>query len=645
MALTAFPLVSGARLLRSLFLASLIILVVSPSVVCAAEPATLSGSINNSATGNLLQGARVELPALGLSALADNTGRYVLAGVPAGTHEVVVTYTGLDPVRSQLTVGAGQRAVRDFDLSSGTYRLDKFVVSGPREGNAASITAQRNADNVKNVVALDAFGNLPNLSAGEVAIRLPGVAAGLDDEGNVTGLIIRGQGAANNRITVDGDLLASTANLSRQFQTHSMTGAMFEQLEVIKGHTPDKSADSVGGTVNLVTRSPLSMKEKRRITYNFSARLAPTFGSDQVKLRRDHPAHPMLNLSYQEVFDALGGERNLGIAVNAFYSENVAGGFRTIRDYQNTTSQPAYLYTWATQDYFNNRKQASVNAKVDYRLTPSTRLSFNAIYNDAFEPFNRLYEVTALTGQTVATLDAAGNPTGTGAILPNYSATFTQARGVAASIVRVDETMYSFHNRTRATSLGGVHELGALRAEWTATYSRAKPNLGVGGGGSLTLDLPGVGWKLDRSQSDLYPTFTQTEGPDYRNIANYRPNGQLNARHNTRLSEVTGLRGDLTYTLPTSFSSSLKGGFSTREQVSGVTNNDQRWNYLGGTRPFAADPSIVTWMSERTGFSPPLFETASMITFYKPNDPTLWVRTTISASRSVSSTTGSSPRM
>jgi hypothetical protein len=39
---------------------------------------------------------------------------------------------------------------------------------------------------------------------------------------------------------------------------------MFEQLEVIKGHTPDQTADSLGGTVNLKTRSPLSMKEKRR---------------------------------------------------------------------------------------------------------------------------------------------------------------------------------------------------------------------------------------------------------------------------------------------------------------------------------------------------------------------------------------------
>ncbi|MEY4090678.1 MAG: hypothetical protein RJB55_2949, partial [Verrucomicrobiota bacterium] len=249
------------RLVR--ILALLTFLNLPPLLRAAAAEGVLSGTVSNAVTGNLLEGARVEVPALGLSALADKTGRYVLSGLPAGTHEVVASYVGLDAARVSVTVAPGGRTVRDFDLNAGVYKLDTFVVAGAREGSAASITAQRNADNVKNVVALDAFGNLPNMSAGEVAIRLPGVAAGLDDEGNVTGLIIRGQGAANNRITVDGDLLASTASLSRQFQTHSMTGAMFEQLEVIKGHTPDKSADSVGGTVNLVTRSPLSMREKR----------------------------------------------------------------------------------------------------------------------------------------------------------------------------------------------------------------------------------------------------------------------------------------------------------------------------------------------------------------------------------------------
>ena len=42
-------------------------------------------------------------------------------------------------------------------------------------------------------------------------------------------------------------------------------------MELIKGLTPDKSAESLGGSVNLKTRSTLNMKEKRRFTYNFSA--------------------------------------------------------------------------------------------------------------------------------------------------------------------------------------------------------------------------------------------------------------------------------------------------------------------------------------------------------------------------------------
>src|SRR5687768_12260780 len=53
----------------------------------AAAPAAagvLTGSVSNIATRNLLEGARIELPSLGLAALTDNTGRFVLTGVPSG---------------------------------------------------------------------------------------------------------------------------------------------------------------------------------------------------------------------------------------------------------------------------------------------------------------------------------------------------------------------------------------------------------------------------------------------------------------------------------------------------------------------------------------------------------------------------------
>lgn len=136
----------------------------------------ITGSISHAATRNLLEGARVEIAALGLSALTDNTGRYVLAPVPAGVHDVAVSYIGLDTATAKVAVGAGQRAVRDFELGAGIYRLAAFKVTGEREGDALAITAQRNADNVKNIVAMDSFGNLPNMSAGEAVLRLPGVA-------------------------------------------------------------------------------------------------------------------------------------------------------------------------------------------------------------------------------------------------------------------------------------------------------------------------------------------------------------------------------------------------------------------------------------------------------------------------------------
>ena len=139
----------------------------------AADAGSVTGSVSNTATGNLLEGARITVPALGLNALTDNSGRFVLAGVPAGTHEVLVSYIGLDSVRAQVTVSPGQRAVRDFDLTTGVYKLEAFKVSGEREGGAAAITAQRNAPNHTNVVSMDSFGHLPNMSTGEVLMGSP----------------------------------------------------------------------------------------------------------------------------------------------------------------------------------------------------------------------------------------------------------------------------------------------------------------------------------------------------------------------------------------------------------------------------------------------------------------------------------------
>ena len=585
------------------------------SVAGAAEAtAVISGTVSNTATGNLLQGAKVDIPQLGLSALTDNTGRYVL-NVPPGAHELVVSYTGLDSARQQVSIAAGARSTKNFDLTTGIYQMQEFRVTGEREGGAAAITAQRNADNVKNVVAMDSFGNLPNMSAGELAIRLPGIAGNLDEEGNVTGLTVRGMGPTLNRVTVDGALISNVGGMNRQFQTHSLTGAMFEQMEVIKGHTPDKGADSLGGTINLKTRSPLSMREKRRITYSATARWAPPF-SQQIPLREAHRMHPLVNVGYQEVFDVFGGDRNLGVAVNVFYSENVAGYFRALRDFENTTTQPAYLWDYGTQDAFNNRKQGSVNVKADYRLSANTKITFNTIYNDANEPYNRLYVTRAFTNQTAPNATTSG-------VVPGYTDRITTVRPVATSVIDVTETMFSFFNRTRQFDLGAEHTFNNLEIDYNANYSQTHNNLGVGKGGTLTNRVTGTGWILDRTKSDLYPMFLPNGGLDFTNPANYRPNGFLTTRNNDSDVEIKNVRGNVQYKLPTEFVSTLKAGGDWREQMAKVVGRDRRWSYTG-TTALPTNSSLVTWDSLKTGRQIPQWETAALINGEVPNSPSLW---------------------
>lgn len=583
----------------------------------AAATGVISGAVSNTATGNLLEGARVEVPALGLSTLTDPTGRFVLADVPAGTHEVLASYIGLDPVRSQVTVAAGVRSVRNFDLTTGIYKLREFKVTGDREGAAAAITAQRNADNVKNIVAMDSFGNLPNRSPGEVAIRLPGVAGNLDAEGNVTSLVIRGMGPGLNSTTADNTIMASEGGMGRNFPMSILTGALFDQVELIKGHTPDKGAESMGGTLNLKTRSALNMADKRRITYSFAGRLAPSF-TEQIPLREAHRFHPLFNVGYQEIFSVLGGERNLGIVVNTFYSENVAGMFRSTRDFQNTTTQPAYLWDYRTQDIFNNRKQTSGNIKAEYRLSPSTKFTVSAQASNNDEPFERRYETRAYTTQTVGA-------TGTAGILPGYTNRITQVRAAPGSTIDQTSAMYKgWNQRLRNAGASAEHEFGHLQLDYGANFSDARVLSTRKHDGQLIMRINNVGWILDRTQSDLYPRFTQTEGPDFNDPANYRPapNG-LNDRNDGSLHKIREVRGNARYALPTPMPLFLKTGFNWREQTVSSWNQSRRWSYIG-TGPLAPDAGLVTFDSTKTGRRIPQWQTDTFIKDGNPVNPALW---------------------
>ncbi|MEN9636045.1 MAG: hypothetical protein RL077_4449 [Verrucomicrobiota bacterium] len=638
------------RLFRFAPLVAVLAVTSLPVVSLAAEAGLIAGNVSNSATGNLLEGARVTIPQLGLSVLTDKSGRYVLNGVPAGSHEVVVAYIGLDASKSTIAVGAGQRADLNFDLSTGIYKLEAFKVTGEREGNAAMITEKRNADNVKDVIAMDAFGYLPNMSAGEVVMRLPGVAGSPTDEGLAYTFNIRGMGAALNNVTVDGGSL-TTLGTNRAFELQSITGAMFEGMELTKGQTPDKGADSLGGTINFKSRSTFSLKENSRTTYNLSMRTAPSL-FEETPWRSKHRSHPVLNLTHQQVFSVFGGERNLGTSVNLFYSENAVGGFETIFDRTSLLNGPAPVFNYQTWDNINNRKQRSIAFKTDYKWSSTTKYSLSVTENDNFERHRRRVRISA---------SASGNsttqvPSATTGIVPGaFTNVITVLRAIPSTSAagsntnNIDVQMdgpLNYYVRMGRADFTGEHSYSNLNIEYTAGVARTTLNSGNGRGGTLNMRLfdpsvqvpgravyfGGAGWIIDQTQNETYPRFIQNGGPDFNNPNNYLPratDGLVQSRNESDQLQKQ-FRFDARYKLSFAAPTTLKAGFHWRSLQMDLWGKDRhRWvpkaaaNYDPNVH-FAPDTSYVSFDRTKTGRAIPVWQAADLTTDGRPSNPALW---------------------
>ncbi len=558
------------------------------SVGRADEGGRLSGTVIHAVTGAFLKGASVDLPGLTRTVSTDEFGRFEFRGLPPGAHRTVVSYAGLDPEERTVAVAGNGVATVDFKLKSDVLRMESFKVTAEASGHAAAITRQRNAVNAMSAAATDAFGSLANQNPGEVFMRLPGVAATVTEDNEVSAVAVRGMASSLNAVTMDGGLLAPVSSAAtRQVRFTTNVTAQFEEFEVIKGITPDMDASSIGGTLNMKTKSPLNGASGHDVSYRFGARWAPPFAPHNP-LRRDRPLHPDLSLTYQGVFSVLGGVRNLGVSVNATYFESVGDYIRTIRDYQSTNASPAYMWNYQASDYYFNRHLEGLGARVDFQWNEFTRLSLRGALNDYTAFGGHLYnETRVFTAQSVATLDAAGNPTGTGAILPNYTDTRTEARALAASQFQMIANGIGQLQRQRTLQFVGEHKRGAFQLTTDVNFAVGVLDQTSGqdtadkAGGSLTSTITGVGWVLDSSRSREFPQFTQTGGPSVYDVNNYR-NSLLTQTGTRRGSHIYAAKADARYELPTRAPAHLKTGVAYRRQDSiSKTWNNTRFTYAG----------------------------------------------------------------
>jgi TonB-linked SusC/RagA family outer membrane protein len=145
-----------------------------PALLGAQNAGTVRGRVTDAASGQPVADARVTIAGSVLGATTLHNGQYVLGGVSAGPHTIVIRRVGYGMIRQDVDVTAGDTTEADVALRAVAVALEAIVVTG------TGAPAERRV-----------LGNTIESVPGELIIQSAGATA-VDQalEGKITGALI-----------------------------------------------------------------------------------------------------------------------------------------------------------------------------------------------------------------------------------------------------------------------------------------------------------------------------------------------------------------------------------------------------------------------------------------------------------------------
>jgi len=566
----------------------------------ARETGSVEGRVQNAVTGRYLNNARISVQGTNRIALTDESGSYRLANVPSGNAVIEVLYSGLDKRQIPVVVPKGGTVVQNVDLTNvsayGTesaVRLDPFTVAAGRETDAAviAINEQRFASNIKNVVSTDTHGEVMGGNLGQFLKYVPGV---MEDVGGFEpeGILVRGFPTNLTVFTSDGAPLANGGG-SRSFTLEQIAINNVSRVEVTKVPTPATGADSMAGSINMISKSSFE-RAGAELRYN----LHLTGNGNEFYFNKR--ANPFEDRTYRVVpgatFDyTLPLTKNLGIVVAGVHFEAFVPQIFANRTFNSNAANTGasfarpYLQTFQLQDSPQTRERNSGSVRVDWRPRPKSVLSAG-VQSSYYRQISQNYNFNAGAGNNPTPTIAGGTPfsygddftigaTGRGTI--GQSAGFNMRnQSLVAGDIR-----YRYDDGTwRVDALVS----GSLGKSWTRSKER-----GYFGGFTTAAKVPVR--VTFRDINDLAPgtteVFTNANQPfDIYDINNFDLTAASTSTNDRRDDMLTGMinakRSINMFSFPLSVQVGGARKVNSREQING--NESFTYNGINGDRSAAA---------------------------------------------------------
>ncbi len=186
------------RVWRAVWAATIALVPVAARAQATGE---ITGRVTDSASGAPIAAAQVQVGGTALGAVAGDDGRFRIASVPPGTHQVTVRRIGYRSVTREVAVPDGAGATLDVALAATIATLDQQVIT-------ATGASERKREDGSNIGTL-AVDSVPLAAVSTVAdvmsARLPGVSVSLGSGTVGTGSRIHIRGA--NSVSLSNDPL------------------------------------------------------------------------------------------------------------------------------------------------------------------------------------------------------------------------------------------------------------------------------------------------------------------------------------------------------------------------------------------------------------------------------------------------------
>lgn len=226
--------------------------------------ANIAGHVIDKATGEHLPFVSILVKGTAVGTTTDASGHYRLSNVPIGKITLATSFIGYDLQEIELKTEHGRTIEVNFEMEGKPLMLNQIVVSASKDE-----TRRREAVSIVNVITPKAFEAANAVCLAEGLNFQPGLRV----ENNCQNcgfpqLRINGLEGPYTQILMDSRAINSA--LSGVYGLEHIPVNMVERVEIIRGGASALFGSSaVGGTVNIITKEPMTNALSINNTTNF----------------------------------------------------------------------------------------------------------------------------------------------------------------------------------------------------------------------------------------------------------------------------------------------------------------------------------------------------------------------------------------